>query len=71
MTVTLSPVGVAEFAILLVIGGACYAALTPLRRAFERWMLRRGRKAGRVIPLVRDGDGAFTPSTRKTDGDER
>ena len=63
--------GVAEFAILLAIGGACYAALTPLRRAIERRMLRRGRRAGRVIPLIRNSDGAYTPPKRKTDGDER
>jgi hypothetical protein len=63
-------VGVAEFAILLVIGGACYAALTPLRRAFERWILRSGRRAGLVIPLIRNTDGAHTPPARKSDGDE-
>jgi hypothetical protein len=64
-------VGAAEFVILLVIGGACYAALRPLRRALERRILRRGRKAGRVVPLVRNSDGIYTPPKRKTDGDER
>jgi hypothetical protein len=65
-------VGAAEFVILLAIGGACYAALRPLRRALERWILRRrGRKPGRVVPLVRNSDGIYTPPKRKTDGDER
>jgi len=64
--------GAAELAVLLVIGGACYAALAPLRRALERWMLRRrGRGTGRVVPLIRNSDGVFTPPTRKTNGDER
>jgi hypothetical protein len=64
--------GAAELVVLLVIGGACYAALTPLRRALERRMLRRrGRRAGRVIPLVRNSDGVYTPPTRRTGGDER
>jgi len=68
------PVAVADVVLLLVIGAVFYAALTPLRRALERRMLRgreRGRGAGRVIPLVRNGDGVYTPPARKTDGDER
>jgi len=64
-------VGAAELVILLVIGGACYAALRPLRRALERRILRRGRKGGRVVTLVRNSDGIYTPPKRKTDGDER
>jgi hypothetical protein len=64
--------GAAELVVLLVIGGACYVALTPLRRALERRMLRRwGRRAARVIPLIRNSDGVYTPSTRRTGGDER
>ena len=52
--------------------GACYVALTPLRRALERRMLRRrGRRAGRVIALIRNSNDVYTPSTRRTDGDER
>jgi hypothetical protein len=63
----------AEFVVLLVIGGACYVALRPLRRALERRILRwRGRRAGRVVSLVRNSDGTYTPPTRKkNDGDER
>lgn len=58
--------GAAELVVLLVIGGACYAALTPLRRALERRLLRRrGRTAGQVVPLVRNRDGVYTSSTRK------
>lgn len=74
MPVTILPVGVADLLILCVIGGACYAALTPLRRALERRMLRgrgRGSRAGRVIPLIRNSGGVYTPPARKTDGDER
>jgi hypothetical protein len=64
--------GVAELVVLLVIGGACYVALTPLRRALERRILRRrGRRPGRVISLTRNRDGVYTPSTRRTGGDER
>jgi hypothetical protein len=64
--------GAAELVVLFVIGAACYVALTPLRRAIERRMLRRqGRRAGRVIPLTRNSDGVYTPSTRRTGGDER
>jgi hypothetical protein len=64
--------GAAELVVLLAIGGACYVALTPLRRALERRMLRRrGRKSGRVIPLIRSSDGVYRPPTRRTGGDER
>jgi hypothetical protein len=63
--------GVAELVALLVVGGACYAALTPLRRALERRIFRRARRAGRVISLIRNSDGVYTPSTRRTGGDER
>jgi hypothetical protein len=57
-------VGAAEVLVVVVIGGACYVALAPLRRAITRWMLRRTtpRSGRRVIPLVRDGDGVYTPS---------
>lgn len=62
----------AELLVLLVVGGACYAALAPLRRAIERWWLRReGRRPGQVIPLVRDGEGVYRRLGRKSDGDQR
>ncbi len=61
----------AELLVLLVIGGACYAALAPLRRAIERWWLRRVARPGRVIPLVRDGEGVYRRRGRKSDGDQR
>ena len=63
---------VAELAVLLMVGGACYAALRPLRRAVERWMLRRrGGRTRRVISLVRNSDGVYTSPTRKTDANEQ
>jgi len=61
----------AELLVLLVIGGACYAALAPLRHAIERWWLRRVAQPGRVIPLVRDGEGVYRRLGRKSDGDQR
>jgi hypothetical protein len=65
-------VGAAELVVLLVIGGACYVALAPLRRAIVRRLLRgQRRRRGRVIPLIRNSDGVYTPPARKTDGDER
>jgi uncharacterized membrane protein YidH (DUF202 family) len=65
-------VGAAELVVLLVIGGACYAVLAPLRRAIVRRLLRRrGHRPGQVIPLVRNSDGVYTPPGRKTDGDKR
>jgi hypothetical protein len=65
-------VGAAELVVLLVIGGACYVALAPLRRAIVRRMLRRqGRRPGRVIPLTRNSDGVYTPPARKIHDDER
>jgi hypothetical protein len=65
-------VAVAELVVLLLIGGACYVALAPLRRAIVRRLLRRrGHQSGRVIPLMRNSDGVYTPPTRRTDGDER
>ena len=64
--------GAAELVVLLMIGGACYAALRPLRRTLERWMLRRQRdRTSRVIPLVRNSDGVYTPPTRNTDAHEQ
>ena len=58
--------GAAEVVVVVVIGGACYVALAPLRRAITRWMLRRtAPRSGRVIPLVRGGDGVYTPSEEK------
>jgi hypothetical protein len=64
--------GAAELVVLLMIGGACYAALRPLRRTVERWMLRRrGGRTGRVISLVRNSDGVYTSPTRKTDANEQ
>ena len=66
------PMGAAELVVLLMIGGACYAALRPLRRTVERWMLRRrGGRTGRVISLVRNSDGVYTSPTRKTDANEQ
>jgi len=65
-------VGAAELVVLLVIGAACYVVLAPLRRAIVRRLLRRqGRRPGRVIPLMRNSDGVYTPPARRTDGDER
>jgi len=61
----------AELLVLLVIGGACYAALAPLRRAIERWWLRRERRPGQVISLARDGEGVYRRLGRKSDGDQR
>src|SRR5882672_11286767 len=53
-------VAAAELLVLLVIGGACYAALAPLRRAIERrWLRRQARGPGRIIPLVRDGEDVY------------
>jgi len=63
--------GVAELVILLMIGGACYAALRPLRRTVERWMLRRRGGRTRVISLVRNSDGVYTSPTGKTDANEQ
>ena len=64
--------GAAELVVLLVIGGACYAALWPLRRMVERWMLRRRRgRTGRVISLIRNSDGVYASPTRKTDANEQ
>jgi hypothetical protein len=66
------PMGAAELVVLLMIGGACYAALRPLRRTIERWMLRRrGRRTGRVVSLVRNSDDVYTSPTRKTDANEQ
>ncbi|HEY2388046.1 MAG TPA: hypothetical protein VGK30_13870 [Candidatus Binatia bacterium] len=66
---------VAELVVLLVIAGALYVALAPLRRVIVRRMLRRrGREPGQVIPLIRNSDGVYTPSrdpARRSDGDER
>jgi hypothetical protein len=65
-------VGAAELVVLLVIGGACYAALAPLRRAIERRLLRgHERRPGRVVPLIRNSEGVYTPPRRRSDGDER
>jgi len=68
-------VEVAELVVLVVIAGALYAALAPLRRAIVRRMLRRRqREPGQVIPLIRNSDGVYTPSrnpARRSDGDER
>jgi hypothetical protein len=65
-------VAAAELLVLLVIGGACYAALAPLRRAIERrWLRRQTRRPGRIIPLVRDGEGVYRRRGRKSDGDQR
>ena len=64
--------GAAELVVLLMIGGACYAALRPLRRTVERWLLRRRRGTTRgIISLVRNSDGVYTPPTRKTDANEQ
>ena len=63
--------GAAELVVLLMIGGVGYAALRPLRRMVERWMLRRrGGRTRRVISLVRNSDGVYTSPTRKTDANE-
>jgi hypothetical protein len=65
-------VGAAELVVLLVIGGACYAAMAPLRRAIERRLLRgHERRPGRVVPLIRNSEGVYTPPPRRSDGDER
>jgi hypothetical protein len=62
----------AEIVVLLLIAGAFYAALAPLRHAITRRMLRgRARGPAQVIPLVRNSDGVYTPSMRRSDGDER
>jgi hypothetical protein len=69
---TITAVEAAELVVLLVIAGAFYAALAPLRRAIARRMLRRqARGPAQVIPLVRNSDGVYTPSVRRSDGDER
>ena len=68
------PVEVAELVVLVVIAGALYAALAPLRRAIARRFLRRRREPGQVIPLIRNSDGVYTPTrqpVRRSDGDER
>jgi len=54
----------AELLVLVVVVGAIYWALTPLRRWLEPRigrLLRRRRRAGggRVIPLARRSDGTF------------
>jgi hypothetical protein len=65
-------VGTAEIVVLLVIAGAFYAALAPLRRAITRRMVRgQRRRPAQVIPLVRNSDGVYTPPMRRSDGDER
>ena len=62
----------AELLVLLVIGGACYAALAPLRRAIERWLLQRQQRGpAQVIPLQRDDAGVYRQVGRKSDGDQR
>ncbi len=62
---------VAELVVLLVLAGAFYAALAPLRRAITRRMLRgRARRSAQVIPLARNSEGVYTP-VRRSDGDER
>jgi len=67
-------VEVAELVVLVVIAGALYAALAPLRRAIVRRFLRLRREPGQVIPLIRNSEGVYTPrrdAVRRSDGDER
>ena len=54
----------AELLVLVVVVGALYWALTPLRRRLEARIARllgrrRGRRQGKVIPLTRRRDGTF------------
>lgn len=53
--------GIAEIVVLLVVAGASYAALAPLRKRIERaWLRRRTRgRRGAVIRLIRRGDGMY------------
>jgi len=37
----------------------------------RRLLRRQERRPGRVIPLIRNRDGVYTPPARTTDGDER
>jgi hypothetical protein len=68
-------VGLAEIVLLLVVVGASYAALAPLRKRIERaWLRRRARgKRGAVIQLTRRGDGLYAaPEGKDTKhGNER
>ena len=64
-------VEVAELVVLLVIAGAFYAALAPLRRAIVLRLLRaRPRRPGQVIPLIRNSDGVYSPPARRVSDEE-
>jgi hypothetical protein len=55
-------VALADLIVLLILAGAFYLALYPVRRRIERAYLRRragGRRRAPVVPLIRRPDGVF------------